>query len=361
MPTAAPSPAAVERALAKRAATCTFSGTAGYSSASKSKAACSTIVLSGLTVPAGVTLDMTGLPDETTLIFQGETTFAYKEWSGPLFAVSGNNVKVAGTSSAVLNGNGPSYWDGQGGSGGVTKPKFFQAHDLTNSLIENLKILNPPVQAFSINSVTNLELAYITVDASAGDSLGKNTDAFDIGSSTGVLIEHATVYNQDDCVAVNSGKNITFRDGYCSGGHGLSIGSVGGRSDNTVDTVNFLSSTVTKSVNGLRVKAVAGATGTIKGVTYDGITLSSISKYGILIEQNYDGGDLHGSPTSGVPITALTVKNISGSGAVSSSGYDVVVVCGSSACSGWTWSNVAVTGGKTYSSCQNVPSVTKCS
>lgn len=190
MPTPAPSPDAVERAIAKRAATCTFSGTAGYSSASKSKASCSTIILDALTVPGGVTLDMTDLPDNTVVIFKGETTFEYEEWEGPLFAVSGTNIKVAGTSAtdSILNGNGASYWDGEGGSGGKTKPKFFQAHDLTDSVIEDLTILNPPVQVFSINGASNLELAYITVDASAGDSLGKNTDAFDIGSSTEVVI-----------------------------------------------------------------------------------------------------------------------------------------------------------------------------
>ncbi|KAI1746971.1 endopolygalacturonase 4 [Xylaria castorea] len=363
-PTAAPSPEVVERAIAKRAATCTFSGSAGYSSASVSKASCSTIILDALTVPGGVTLDMTDLPDETVVIFKGETTFGYKEWEGPLFAVSGTNVKVAGEASggSILNGNGPSYWDGEGGNGGKTKPKFFQAHDLTDSLIETLEILNPPVQVFSINGVSNLELAYITIDASAGDSLGANTDAFDIGSSTDVLIEYATVYNQDDCVAINSGTGITFRNGYCSGGHGLSIGSVGGRDDNTVSDVSFTTSTVTKSVNGIRIKTIEGDNGKVSGILYDDITLSSISKYGILIEQNYDGGDLDGgTASSGIPITDLTMKNIVGSGAVSSSGYDVVITCGSGACSGWTWSSVAVTGGKTYSKCTNVPSVTSCS
>ena len=64
----------------------------------------------------------------------------------------------------------------------------------------------------------------------------------------------------------------------CSGGHGLSIGSVGGRSDNTVDTVTFSNNVVKNSVNGIRVKATEGATGTIKGVTYSDITLSEISK-----------------------------------------------------------------------------------
>lgn len=113
-PTAAPSPAEVERAIEERAiearaATCTFSGSLGYSSASVSKASCSTIILNALTVPAGKTLDMTDLPDDTTIIFEGETSFAYAEWEGPLFAVSGTNVKVAGQSSgtSILNGNGP--------------------------------------------------------------------------------------------------------------------------------------------------------------------------------------------------------------------------------------------------------------
>lgn len=38
----------------------------------------------------------------------------------------------------------------------------------------------------------------------------------------------------------------------CSGGHGLSIGSVGGRDDNTVETVTFYNNEVKDSVNGMR-------------------------------------------------------------------------------------------------------------
>lgn len=125
---------------------------------------------------------------------------------------------------------------------------------------------------------------------------------------------------------------------------------------------NSAESISTNPHQGIRVKASVGTTGKINKVTYNKITLSSISKYGVLIEQNYDGGDLHGTADTGVPITGLTIGNITGTGAVASSGYDVVVTCGSStSCTGWTWSNVAVTGGKTYSSCSNVPSVTKCS
>lgn len=146
--------------------------------------------------------------------------------------------------------------------------------------------------------------------------------------------------------------------------------------------MNFLNSQVTKSTNGkrvlspaptrtqlthlpgIRVKSFGTApSGSINKVTYNGITLSSISKYGILLEQNYDGGDLHGTAGTNVPITGLTIENITGTGAVASSGFNVVVTCGSTtSCTGWTWSKVSVTGGsKVYGSCSNVPSVTKCS
>lgn len=67
-----------------------------------------------------------------------------------------------------------------------------------------------------------------------------------------------------------------FSGGYCSGGHGLSIGSVGGRDDNTVKTVSFKSSTITKSQNGVRIKTKAGDTGSVSDITYSDITRTCI-------------------------------------------------------------------------------------
>lgn len=54
-------------------------------------------------------------------------------------------------------------------------------------------------------------------------ALGHNTDAFDVGSSSDITITGAKVYNNDDCLAVNSGTNIAFNGNYCEGGHGISI------------------------------------------------------------------------------------------------------------------------------------------
>ncbi|WYZ41239.1 hypothetical protein EsH8_V_000134 [Colletotrichum jinshuiense] len=333
-------------------ASCTFTDAA---SAIKGKASCTSIILKDIVVPAGTTLDMTKLKSGTHVTFQGKTTFGYKEWAGPLISFSGDNILIDGATGHSIDCQGQRWWDTKGSNGGKTKPKYFYAHSLTNSNIKNLNTLNTPVQAFSINGATNLGVYGVTIDNSLGDTKGgHNTDAFDVGSSTGIYISGATVKNQDDCLAINSGTNITFTGGSCSGGHGLSIGSVGGRSDNVVKTVSITNSKISNSDNGVRIKTVYGATGSVSGVTYSGITLSNIAKYGIVIEQDYENGSPTGKPTAGVPITGLTISKVTGS--IASSGTDVYILCASGACSNWKWSGVSLTGGKKSTKCSGIPS-----
>jgi polygalacturonase len=76
-------------------------------------------------------------------------------------------------------------WDGEGSNGGKTKPKFFYAHSMKSSSITGLNFKNSPVQLMSINSATDLTVTKLTMDNSAGNSLAHETDAFDVGSSTG--------------------------------------------------------------------------------------------------------------------------------------------------------------------------------
>lgn len=354
---AAPAPTPTK--FENRAASCTFSGANGAAAAMASKASCSNIVLNNVAVPAGTTLDLTKLNTGTTVTFQGTTSFGYKEWEGPLISVSGTKITVQGASGHVIDGNGAKWWDGKGSNGGKTKPKFFYAHSLKQSTISNLNVKNTPVQGFSINTATDLTLDHITIDNSAGDSGGgHNTDAFDVGSSSGITISNANIKNQDDCLAINSGTNIHFVGGTCSGGHGLSIGSVGGRSDNTVDGVIIEKSTISNSQNGVRIKTVYDATGKVNNITYSDITLSNINKYGVVIEQDYQNGSPTGNPTTGVPITGLTLNGVKGS--VTSSATPVYILCGKGSCSGWKWNGVAVSGGKKSSKCSNVPSPASC-
>ena len=246
------------------------------------------------------------------------------------------------TGTGILDGNSQQYWDGQGSNGGKTKPKFFAAHDLDQSQIKGITLRNMPVQGFSIES-NGLAIDGVTIDNKAGDAGGgHNTDAFDIGSSDGVTISNSAVANQDDCVAINSGSNINVSGVTCSGGHGISVGSVGGRSDNTVANVAVSNCTVADSQNGLRVKTVYDATGDVSNVTWSDVTLSGITNYGIVIEQDYENGSPTGKASNGVTVKGVTATGVTGS--VASGAKEVYVLCGTQ----WTdfsFNGVDITGG----------------
>jgi polygalacturonase len=114
------------------------------------------------------------------------------------------------------------------------------------SVIQNLHIQNWPTHLFSISSCSNMIMQNLLLDNSAGDApnaisgglaAAHNSDGFDLSTSSNVLITNNVVCNQDDCVAITSGNNVTVSNMYCSGGHGLSIGSVGGKSNNNVTNI----------------------------------------------------------------------------------------------------------------------------
>jgi len=112
-----------------------------------------------------------------------------------------------------------------------------------------------------------------------------------------------------------------------------------------LSNINILNNVVTDSDNGLRIKTDATATGsTVSGVTYTGNTLSTIHKYGILIDESYP--DTLKTPGTGVIIS--NVEFTSGNTAsVDSSAVRAAVNCGSGACTGtWNWSGLKVSGGK---------------
>ncbi|RYO21237.1 Endopolygalacturonase [Alternaria arborescens] len=356
--------AASSNILAKRAV-CSYTGTINPTTVASDAPGCSSITFNGITVPKGQSLDLSKLTKGTTVTFQGHNTWlAQIGFDDSLLKIGGTDIIVTGAAGARLDGQGAQYWDGLGSNGPTPKPKFLAAHNLLGtSAINNLYLLDTPVQAVSINGCNGLKVNKMTIDNKSGNSLPANkmphnTDGFDIGASSNIVIDGAIVDNQDDCVAINSGTGITFQNGQCNGGHGLSVGSVGHGSStasNTVSNVQFLNNKINNSSNGIRVKSFVDGKGSIDKVTYKGITLSGITKYGILIEQNYNGGDLPKgvAPGTGVPITGLTIENIIGGNGVVASGTNVAIECAN--CSGWTWNTVNVTGGKKFS-CVGTPS-----
>nr|AEE61589.1 unknown [Dendroctonus ponderosae] len=349
--------AVVLAATPAESADCTVTS---YDDIADAVASCTTLTISDITVPAETTLQL-DLQTGTQLTLAGTWQWEYAKWKGPLFIITGSRVTVKGD-NVVLDGQGALWWDGKGTSG-VKKPKFFRIKTTGGSTFSDITLLNCPVQCVSINSASDTTIDNFLLDVSAGDSeKGHNTDGFDVSSSTGITVQNSVVKNQDDCVAVNQGSNMVFKNLTCSGGHGLSL-SVGQSTEdgsaNTVSNVTFIDSTVTNSANGIHVKTHSDAgTGSITDVTYQNIKLSGLTKYGINVQEDYENGKSSGTPKGNIPITNLNMIDVTGT--MSGSGMPVYILCGDDGCSSWSWSGVSITDGKKSNSCNFTPTGFAC-
>ncbi|CAK4155674.1 unnamed protein product [Aphanomyces euteiches] len=287
---------------------CTLTGT--YVSGTD-VSTCDTVVISSLQVPAGVTLDLTKLKSGATVTFTGTTTFGPKFWEGPLVLLTGTNLKVNGP--GTLDGQGAWYWPkGQT----VTRPVFFRLNHVDFSTISGFTVKNSPFRTFSILGSTNTLLTGLTLDSKAGDGIAKNTDGFDLGRSTGVNITNNIVFNQDDCFATGSSVNTLVADNTCTGGHGISIGSIGGPvldRTNTVQNLIVRNNKIINNKHGLRIKTIIGLKGLVTGVQYIKNTLTNV-KNGIVVRSDYNKtqGGYSGNPTSEVTISDITIAGLNG-------------------------------------------------
>jgi galacturan 1,4-alpha-galacturonidase len=309
---------------------------------------CTSITLNGFTVPAGEALTL-NLATGTTLTMNGDILFGNVSWAGPLFEVTGTSITFNGNGYR-FDGGGPYYWDGQGLSGGVQKPDPMMKIEISGTL-ENVEVVNSPGRAFSVGNPAALTITGVIVDNSQGDApnsksggdpAGANTDGFDV-SANDLTIQNSQVHNQDDCLAINKGTNIVFKDNSCTGGHGISIGSI--TSSVTVSDVTISGNTITNSQQALRIKTDASATGsTVTGITYSGNTATGLTKFGILVDQSYPS--TLGTPGTGVVISDVNFDSPTTSITVNSGAEQVAVNCGSGSCTGtWNWSDLKVSGG----------------
>ncbi|KAL7341281.1 endo-polygalacturonase PG1 [Rhodotorula toruloides] len=301
---------------------------------------CATINIEPFTVPAGKTFEL-DLVDNAVVNVLGDIKFGTKQWEGPLVQVSGKNVQFNGNGHK-WDGQGSYYWDGKGANGGKTKPKFFKVK--FSGTMDSVYLLNQPVQGFSVSNPSKLVMSNIVVDVKAGASLGHNTDAFDISSAKDLTIDGATVTNQDDCVAINDGTGITIQNSVCTGGHGISVGSI--KTGKHVSNVVIKNNKIIDNDNGLRIKTYVGATAaSVSNVQYIGNTVTNAKKYGVVIEQDYTNDGATGKATNGVPINGVYFTGSTNNVSVGSKAQRVYVLCASGSCSNFDFTALKTSGG----------------
>ncbi|KAF1360984.1 hypothetical protein EJ07DRAFT_154361 [Lizonia empirigonia] len=331
-----------------------------YSAIPAATAACTAITLDGITVPGNSTIDLSNLNTGTKVTFKGTTFWEYFDANYPFIKVGGTNIEVTAMEGAILDGNGQSWWDGLGSNGGIAKPNHFivLSKVLGSSSVHDIYIQNYPVHCFSIRDSADLDIYHITLNNSAGYApnarsnglpASHNSDGFGFASTNDTTVRDSVVINQDDCVAITSGNNIVVNNMYCNGSHGLSIGSVGGKANNNVTNMVFSNSVVLNAENGARIKTNENTTGFINNILFENIRVENISIYGIDIQQDYLNGGPSGNPTSGVSISDIVIRNVTGT--ATDEGRDYYILCGKGSCKNITINDVDVHGGGVPSLC----------
>ncbi|KAH7489256.1 hypothetical protein KRP22_011354 [Phytophthora ramorum] len=314
---------------------------------------CGTIVVDSLSVPAGVMLDLTNVTDGANIKFQGTTTFGQMKWDGPLVKLKGNHLTVTGP--GTLDGQGAWYWP-QGQN--ITRPVFFRLTKVVNSTLSGFTIQNMPYRTFSVLNSNYTTISGLTLNSSAGNGIAKNTDGFDLSRNNHVTITGNRIYNQDDCLAMQSSNNTVFSYNYCSGTHGISIGSLGGAAQNENTTVAGLlvkGNTIVNSDNGIRIKTIIGLRGLVTNVSYVDNRLSNVT-HAIVMHSDYNKtkGGYSGQPTSLVNITNIKIDNLSGT---ATNLYDILA--NPDVVSNWSFTNIAVNA-TNVGQCQGGPSNVQC-
>ncbi|KAG4047290.1 hypothetical protein JG687_00018519 [Phytophthora cactorum] len=297
---------------------------------------CDSIIVDSLQVPAGVTLNFTKLKDNASVSFQGTSTFGQMLWDGPLVKLQGNNLTVTGP--GTLDGQGSWYWP-QGQK--VDKPVFFKLNRVVSSTLSGFNLINMPYRTFSIGNSNYTTITGLMLNSSAGDGIAKNTDGFDLSKNDHITITKNRIYNQDDCLAMQSSTNTLFSDNYCCGSHGISIGSLGGPEQNsstTVDGLTVTGNTIVNSTNGIRIKTIIGLKGLVTNAVYTNNELLNVT-HAIVLHSDYNKtkGGYAGTPTSLVKITNITIDGLRGT---AKDLYDIVA--NPDVVSNWDFKNVDV-------------------
>ncbi|OMO83650.1 Glycoside hydrolase, family 28, partial [Corchorus capsularis] len=157
---------------------------------------------------------------------------------------------------------------------------------VNKSTINRITSINSKNAHFNIFASHDITIQNVTLSA-PGDS--PNTDGIKIADSTGIQIFDSNIGTGDDCVAMLPGvENINISNVNCGPGHGISIGSLGGKpNEKNVTHITVRNSNLTGTLCGLRIKTrPLPYSSIVSDLTFENINVNNVTNP-ILIDQNY--------------------------------------------------------------------------
>ncbi|KAJ6550577.1 pectin lyase fold/virulence factor [Mycena vulgaris] len=210
---------------------------------------------------------------------------AAKEYPGAMMTFTGGtNVTLRGTIDPEwgwIDGHGQTWWDA---TEQTNRPHGIWFHNINGGIIRDMKIYKPVEWNYQTTGSSNVHVFGNTILAKSDTDLRPIPSPGFGAQGTNQLFENNYVVNGDDCITITNGAvNITFRDAYCEGSHGLST-TIGSSSNNSFATgENFL---YKSGPYGARFKSWTGGPGLTRNVTYRNIRFVD-TVFPIYVTQNY--------------------------------------------------------------------------
>ncbi|GAO13076.1 uncharacterized protein UV8b_03451 [Ustilaginoidea virens] len=202
---------------------------------------------------------------------------------GRIIYISGVNGATI-TGSGTIDGNGQASWDYYAKNRGINLPFLVQVDGSANVVVSGITLRNAPMfHVVTSGNSHHIRYSHLTLHSvSKSKAEAMNTDAFDIGASSWVTVEHSTVTNSDDCVVLKPGSDhITVQGMTCTGSHGLSVGSLadGPGVNELVSNSIFRDSLMIDSLKAAGIKYWPGGphhgTGLVSNVTWQNIQVQN--------------------------------------------------------------------------------------
>ncbi|ORY67181.1 glycoside hydrolase family 28 protein [Pseudomassariella vexata] len=253
------------------------------------------IFQAGVTYNLMTPLELKGL-NNIELVFNGNLTLpdnlTYVEsvvgnptmYPGHWITIKGTNVTLTGSndpSDGWFIGHGELWWSaGESDSDNDYRPHFFSL-GVTNLRARELKVWKPVAWVFSLGG-SNVWMTDTLVDAKSNDGFPFNTDGIDMSASNS-LIDGFTIYSGDDMINISPPTtNVTVRNIYTSGGHGVSVSCSSGTGGDYL----FENAIVENSLMGARFKGSLGTTCQLYNVMWRNFTIHNTG-YPIHFIENY--------------------------------------------------------------------------
>ncbi|KAI0153386.1 putative extracellular exo-polygalacturonase [Pestalotiopsis sp. NC0098] len=308
---------------------------------------------------AGCTIQLEG-----TLLMTSDTDV----WNGQsaqilVDGVDGLTMAGAGT----VDGNGQASWDRFATDSSYDRPTMlYISGESTNIAVRDLKLVNAPnVFVSAAAGTSDIELSGLALSAvSTSDNLPKNTDGFDV-SGTRVVLRDISIVNDDDCIALKPGADsVEATNITCTGGHGVSVGSLGSKAGATdtvsniyIDGVTMIGTTKAAGIK-LYPGGSAHGTAVVRNVTFANFVVDG-ADYAFQVQSCYnEDADYCASSPSTAALADVVVRGFSGT---TSSKYDPTVAnidCPAAGSCGIVMSDMTVKApsGKATYLCANTPS-----